>query len=595
MENYIVSARKYRPSTFESVVGQKSLTTTLKNAILTHKLAHAYLFCGPRGVGKTTCARIFAKTINCQHLTADGEACNECESCRAFNEQRSYNIHELDAASNNSVEDIRSLIEQVRIPPQIGQYKVYIIDEVHMLSQAAFNAFLKALEEPPHHAIFILATTEKHKILPTILSRCQIYDFNRISVNDIAEHLQYVANKENIHVEPEALHVIAQKADGGMRDALSIFDQVVSFTQGNVTYKSVIENLNVLDYEYYFKMTDLLRANKVSEAMLLLNTVLNKGFDGNLFINGLGAHFRNLLVSRDASTLPLLETSDSVRQRYQEQAVQCPPKFLYKAMKICNDCDLNYRISKNKRLLVEISLIQIAQIGDGEDSPGSGQRPTKKLKPLFAQQVAATPAATQAGQPKVAQPVAYTAPTNEKANVVASPNPVLNPETEKKRTPTMKFNSLGISIRTPQAESSKEASHAGASTLATDKGGQEDSPFSEEDLRFHWFEFINLLPVEEAANAGRMKTMSPQKTDDHTFEVSVENEIVQKYMESIRPKIEAHLRKALHNSRVTMVVRISENANSAPKAYSRVEQFKMMSQKNPVLQKFTEAFDLSFS
>ena len=316
MENYIVSARKYRPATFDTVVGQRALTTTLKNAIANQKLAHAYLFCGPRGVGKTTCARIFAKTINCLHPTADGEACNECESCRAFNEQRSYNIHELDAASNNSVEDIRSLIEQVRIPPQIGKYKVYIIDEVHMLSQAAFNAFLKTLEEPPHHAIFILATTEKHKILPTILSRCQIYDFNRISVNDTVEHLENVARKEHIEAEPEALNVIAQKADGGMRDALSIFDQVVSFTNGHITYQSVIENLNVLDYEYYFKLTDAFLENRVSDCLLTFNEVLKKGFDGNHFITGLTSHFRDLLVSRDAETLQLLEVGASIRDRY---------------------------------------------------------------------------------------------------------------------------------------------------------------------------------------------------------------------------------------------------------------------------------------
>ena len=306
MENYIVSARKYRPTTFESVVGQRALTTTLKNAIATNKLAHAYLFCGPRGVGKTTCARIFAKTINCLSPASDGEACNACESCLAFNEQRSYNIHELDAASNNSVDDIRSLIEQVRIPPQIGKYKVYIIDEVHMLSPAAFNAFLKTLEEPPHHAIFILATTEKHKILPTILSRCQIYDFNRINIQDTVEHLQYVANKENIKAEPEALNVIAQKADGGMRDALSIFDQVTSFTGGNITYKGVIENLNVLDYEYYFKLTDCFLENKVSDAIILFNEILKNGFDGHHFRTGLASHFRDILVSKDPQTLPLL-------------------------------------------------------------------------------------------------------------------------------------------------------------------------------------------------------------------------------------------------------------------------------------------------
>ena len=385
MENYIVSARKYRPSTFESVVGQHALTTTLKNAIATGKLAHAYLFCGPRGVGKTTCARIFAKTINCMNPTAEGEACNQCESCTAFNEQRSYNIHELDAASNNSVDDIRQLVEQVRIPPQIGKYKVYIIDEVHMLSASAFNAFLKTLEEPPRHAIFILATTEKHKILPTILSRCQIYDFNRISVEDTVAHLAYVASKEGITAEPEALNIIALKADGGMRDALSIFDQVVSFTGGNITYQSVIENLNVLDYEYYFRLTDHFLENKVCDALLLLNDVLNKGFDGSHFITGLSSHFRDLLVSKDPATLPLLEVGASIRQRYQAQAQKCPLPFLYRAMKLCNDCDLNYRASKNKRLLVELTLIQVAQITAEGDDAVSGHGPKQAIKPIFTQ------------------------------------------------------------------------------------------------------------------------------------------------------------------------------------------------------------------
>lgn len=361
-------------------------------------------------MGKTTCARIFAKTINCQTPTAEGEACNQCESCLAFNEQRSYNIHELDAASNNSVEDIRSLIEQVRIPPQIGKYKVYIIDEVHMLSQAAFNAFLKTLEEPPHHAIFILATTEKHKILPTILSRCQIYDFNRIGIKDTIDHLQYVAKLEHINAEPEALTVIAQKADGGMRDALSIFDQVVSFTGGNITYKSVIENLNVLDYEYYFKLTDLLLENKVPESMLLFNDVLKKGFDGSHFITGLSSHFRDLLVSKDPSTLQLLEVGAGIRDRYKEQAQKCDQKFLYRAMKLCNDCDLNYRASKNKRLLVELTLIQCAQLTlpDADDVSG-GRGPKKILKPLFTQQAAST-AATQP-QPQAKAAAAQTAAT----------------------------------------------------------------------------------------------------------------------------------------------------------------------------------------
>jgi len=362
MDNYIVSARKYRPSTFKSVVGQRSLTTTLKNAIASNKLAHAYLFCGPRGVGKTTCARIFAKTINCLSLTPEGEACNSCESCIAFNEQRSYNIHELDAASNNSVDDIRSLIDQVRVPPQIGKYKVYIIDEVHMLSSAAFNAFLKTLEEPPHHAIFILATTEKHKILPTILSRCQIYDFNRISISDTVEHLQYVASQENITTEIEALNVLAQKSDGGMRDALSIFDQVVSFTDGNVTYQAVINNLNILDYEYYFKLTDAILENNVSESLLILNDILNKGFDGHNIITGISSHFRDLLICKDPQTAVLFEVGASIREKYISTAQKCNHEFLYSALELTNECDLNYKISKNKKLLIELTFIRLCQL-----------------------------------------------------------------------------------------------------------------------------------------------------------------------------------------------------------------------------------------
>ncbi|MDR2232617.1 MAG: DNA polymerase III subunit gamma/tau, partial [Tannerella sp.] len=362
MDHYIVSARKYRPSTFQSVVGQKSLTTTLKNAILNHKLAHAYLFSGPRGVGKTSCARIFAKTINCMNLTAAGEACNECESCRSFNEQRSLNIHELDAASNNSVDDIRTLIDQVRILPQIGKYKVYIIDEVHMLSSQAFNAFLKTLEEPPKHAIFILATTEKQKVLATILSRCQIYDFTRISITDMVEHLQFVASSEQITAEPEALNIIAQKADGGLRDALSIFDQVVSYTGGNVTYQAVIENLNVLDYEYYFRLTNALLKGEVSACLLLLNEIMEKGFDGQHIITGLAAHFRDLLVSKDEITLKLLEVGASIRDHYKEMAKQCPAPLLYRAIELANQCDLNYRESRNKKLLLELTLIQLCQI-----------------------------------------------------------------------------------------------------------------------------------------------------------------------------------------------------------------------------------------
>lgn len=609
-ENYIVSARKYRPATFDTVVGQRALTTTLKNAIANQKLAHAYLFCGPRGVGKTTCARIFAKTINCLHPTAEGEACNACESCMAFNEQRSYNIHELDAASNNSVEDIRSLIEQVRIPPQIGKYKVYIIDEVHMLSQAAFNAFLKTLEEPPRHAIFILATTEKHKILPTILSRCQIYDFNRISVMDTVEHLENVAKKENIEVEPEALNVIAQKADGGMRDALSIFDQVVSFTNGHITYQSVIENLNVLDYEYYFKLTDCFLENRVSDCLLLFNDVLKKGFDGNHFITGLSSHFRDLLVSRDAATLQLLEVGASIRERYQAQAQKCSSQFLYKAMKLCNDCDLNYRLSKNKRLLVELTLIQVAQLTAASDEVPGGHSPKKTLNPVFNQQQSA-PASqmqTSAVQPQVQVSKPYPVQSQETAKVQepketyqapaataghVSPLPKVSAE---KKAPVMKAGAIGMSIRrSQQPVQSQPQKTQVTQSPAQSEAVWEDYIFNEKDLVYYWHEFAARLPKEEAANAGRMMNMKPQLLDDRTtFEVAVDNEIVQKYMLQLAPQIESHLRGQLHNRKIKMKVRVSA-ANENVRAYSHVERFQMMSKKNPGLLKLKEALGLELS
>lgn len=362
MKDFVVSALKYRPGTFASVVGQQSITSTLKNAIKNHQLAHAYLFCGPRGVGKTTCARIFAKTINCQNIGPDFEPCNECESCRSFNENRSFIIHELDAASNNSVENIRSLIDQVRVPPQLGSYSVYIIDEVHMLSSSAFNAFLKTLEEPPAHAIFILATTEKHKILPTILSRCQIFDFNRITISDTVNHLKYVASQESINAEEAALNVIAQKADGAMRDALSIFDQIVSFSGNNLTYQKVIENLNVLDYDYYFKLTDFFLEGKIPECLNIFNEILNNGFDAHHFITGLSSHFRDLLVCKDKITLQLLEVGGDIKEKYKAQSEKCELDFLVHAISLTNDCDLNYKASQNKRLLVELALIKLAQL-----------------------------------------------------------------------------------------------------------------------------------------------------------------------------------------------------------------------------------------
>lgn len=601
MENYIVSARKYRPSTFESVVGQHALTTTLKNAIATNKLAHAYLFCGPRGVGKTTCARIFAKTINCMSPTAEGEACNQCESCTAFNEQRSYNIHELDAASNNSVDDIRQLVEQVRIPPQIGKYKVYIIDEVHMLSASAFNAFLKTLEEPPRHAIFILATTEKHKILPTILSRCQIYDFNRISVEDTVAHLAYVASKEGITAEPEALNIIALKADGGMRDALSIFDQVVSFTGGNITYQSVIENLNVLDYEYYFRLTDHFLENKVCDALLLLNDVLNKGFDGSHFITGLSSHFRDLLVSKDPATLPLLEVGASIRQRYQEQAQKCPLPFLYRAMKLCNDCDLNYRASKNKRLLVELTLIQVAQITAEGDDAASGHSPKQAIKPIFtqpapAQQSQAAPVAPRPQASIKSQTAPATTPVTNTAATTTNSVPHTTPTAillaqgkEEKKVPVMKMTGLGVSIKRPKAE--EETKSTTTTTAQQAAQPEEDYIFNERDVNYYWQEYAGRMPKEQVAIAKRMQNMRVTLLNDTTFEAVVDNEIVSKEFTAMIPHLQEYLRARLKNRKVTMTVRISAPTEKVH-AYGRVEKFQMMVQKNDALLQLKNEFGL---
>ena len=618
MENYIVSARKYRPSTFESVVGQRALTTTLKNAIATQKLAHAYLFCGPRGVGKTTCARIFAKTINCMTPTADGEACNQCESCVAFNEQRSYNIHELDAASNNSVDDIRQLVEQVRIPPQIGKYKVYIIDEVHMLSASAFNAFLKTLEEPPRHAIFILATTEKHKILPTILSRCQIYDFNRISVEDTVNHLSYVASKEGITAEPEALHVIAMKADGGMRDALSIFDQVVSFTGGNITYKSVIDNLNVLDYEYYFRLTDCFLENKVSDALLLFNDILNKGFDGSHFITGLSSHFRDLLVGKDPVTLPLLEVGASIRQSYQEQAQKCPLPFLYRAMKLCNECDLNYRISKNKRLLVELTLIQVAQLTTEGDDVSGGRGPKKTIKPVFTQPAAAqqpqVASATQVQQAPVhsspssvtTQAANGTTAQHPQASAAVQPGAPASPGAassapsqgagvaqtakEERKIPVMKMSSLGVSIKNPQRD--QVSQNATTTYVPKVQQPEEDFMFNDRDLNYYWQEYAGQLPKEQDALAKRMQMLRPALLNNSTtFEVVVDNEFAAKDFTALIPELQDYLRGRLKNSKVMMTVRVSE-ATETVRPVGRVEKFQMMAQKNQALMQLKDEFGL---
>lgn len=619
MENYIVSARKYRPATFESVVGQRALTTTLKNAIATQKLAHAYLFCGPRGVGKTTCARIFAKTINCMTPTADGEACNQCESCVAFNEQRSYNIHELDAASNNSVDDIRQLVEQVRIPPQVGKYKVYIIDEVHMLSTSAFNAFLKTLEEPPHHAVFILATTEKHKILPTILSRCQIYDFNRISVEDTVNHLMYVAAKEGIAAEPEALNVIAMKADGGMRDALSIFDQVVSFTGGHITYKSVIDNLNVLDYEYYFRLTDSFLANKVSDVLLLFNDILNKGFDGSHFITGLSSHFRDLLVAKDAVTLPLLQVGAGIRQRYQEQAQNCPLPFIYKAMKLCNDCDLNYRVSKNKRLLVELTLIQLAQLTVEGDEASGGRSPKNVIKPIFNQPVAqassAGAAPVQQGTHSVPQSPTAASHSAGPAASTQSPRPVTpqqpaslvaaapsftssavssgqSRKEEGRKVPVMSLSSLGVSIKHPQRGQEEKKVQSVSSSTPSHAVQEEDLMFNERDLDYYWREYATQLPKEQDALSKRMLMLHPSLLKNSTtFEVVVDNEMAAKDFVALIPELQQYLSKRLKNRKVAMQVRVSEDSEAA-RPVGRVEKFQMMAQKNQALLQLKDTFGL---
>ena len=588
MENYIVSARKYRPATFDTVVGQSSLTVTLKNAIKNGKLAHAYLFCGPRGVGKTTCARIFAKTINCLNPKEDGEACNECESCKAFNEQRSYNIHELDAASNNSVEDIRQLIEQVRIPPQIGKYKVFIIDEVHMLSTAAFNAFLKTLEEPPHHAIFILATTEKHKLLPTILSRCQIYDFNRMKVEDIVAHLASVAAREGIKSEPSALNVIAQKADGGMRDALSIFDQVASFCGGNITYQRTIETLNVLDHDFYFKIVDFCLENKITECMLTFNEILSKGFDGQHFINGLSSHFRNLLMSRDEQTVKLIEASDEVRQQYRAQAQKCEPKFIFSAMKLCNDCDLSYKQSQNRRLLVELTLIQVAQVAQGEDVPGSGRSPRKILKPIFRLITQSNSASVAMPTTVVSQPAATTLTSTRITPAATAP---LQPDIPRPTMPASPHVGLrktltGFSINNAVNDKKKQEAEEA-------KKRMQNVP--QYDGTIELKRFALTLPREETDMAGRFNSIEPKILDDGmTFEILAENPVIQSRYIKFIPKVQVFIQQAFGNPNIRMTVRLTE-ATEHKKILSKYEQLQELYKEYEPLVKLQQVFGLEMN
>ena len=601
MEEYIVSARKYRPMSFDSVVGQSALTTTLKNAVKSGKLAHAYLFCGPRGVGKTTCARIFAKTINCEHPRKDGEACNECESCKAFNEQRSFNIFELDAASNNGVEQIKALMEQTRIPPQVGKYKVFIIDEVHMLSSAAFNAFLKTLEEPPSHVIFILATTEKHKILPTILSRCQIYDFERMTVPNTIKHLAMVAEKEGIKYEEQALAVIAEKADGGMRDALSIFDQAASFCQGDITYKKVIEDLNVLDSDNYFKFVDLALANKVSEMMVLLSNIINKGFDGGILIQGLAQHVRNVMMAKDPQTLPLLETSDEQKAKYQAQAQAAPTPFLYKALKIMNDCDVQYRQSSNKRLLVELTLIQVGQITQPEDKdvPSAGRTP-HRLKSLFQKLIAPLkPVAQGAGAAQEGSKKVEAIPAAQ-SSVVSSDNKTAQeaPAAKGKAilSKSIKLGNIGMTFK--NLEKSQEASYKNVNAItdtpdATASTDGSQTPFNNEQLRGQWISMcIRMEHITEMYGMSqRLKMLTPTITEFPNIEVVIDNPILMEDVSKIKNRIRTTLVRGLNNNALTINYRLAEQSEIKV-IKSKKEIFDDLKEKTPALEKLVQEFQL---
>lgn len=590
MKDYIVSARKYRPMTFDAVVGQSALITTLKNAVKSGKLAHAYLFCGPRGVGKTTCARIFAKAINCLTPTADGEACNECESCQAFNEQRSYNIFELDAASNNSVENIKSLMDQTRIPPQVGKYKVFIIDEVHMLSTSAFNAFLKTLEEPPAHVIFILATTEKHKILPTILSRCQIYDFERMATTDIINHLKNVAQQEGITYEDAALNIIAEKADGGMRDALSVFDQAASFCQGNITYDKVLEDLNVLDADNYFKIVDLSLENKVGDLMVLLNSILAKGFDGGLLTNGLASHIRNVLMAKDAQTLSLLDASEQQRQKYQQQAQKCPTKFLYQALKILNRCDVNYRQSSNKRLLVELTLIEVAQVTQADDASDGAGRSPKRLKSLFNKLAPAMGgetnqrvASSETGKVSPAN-ARHTPITSTQQPSTSTPAATSNPAGQR---PRLTLSDIGMSFNDLRNGGKKPSYQTKPEQQVTTK----NTVFNEQELMIQWKMMCNRMPQEKIGLAQRMKNLAPRITNFPNIEVVIDNDILLKQLQDDKENILAEMRTLLKNAQLNINLRLAE-AQEVTKIYSKREIFEMLKKENPQFSKLCQSLKL---
>lgn len=600
MESYIVSARKYRPSTFKSVVGQHALVNTLKNAVKSGRLAHSYLFCGQRGVGKTTMARIFAKAINCEHLTADGEPCNECESCRAFNEQRSLNIIELDAASNNSVDDIRQLTDQVLVPPVTGRYRVFIVDEVHMLSAAAFNAFLKTLEEPPKYVIFILATTERQKILPTILSRCQKYDFQRITPSDIAEQLKYVADHEGYTTEPEALNVIAQKADGAMRDALSIFDQVAAASMGNITYRAAIDNLNVLDYDYYFRLVDAFADNNVEQSLLVYKDVRDHGFDSRVFINGVAAHLRELVVAHSPELVPLMEVTGEIAERYKQQAARCPLGKLYQAMDLCNTCDLNYINATNKRFIVELTLIKICQLFGGETAAPTAPQPLRKVAPA----APAAPAPQRQAAPAPApQPVQ--AASQPQASVAQPVRPVRPaPAPRPQATPGGKVAGLSsVSIKAPISGTAVPQSQqpAGSNAAETEKkndirplNSPRNEAYTDDAFREGWREFVRQHEKEAMLYNAMIKGFPSATGEPFHYEFVVDNPAQKDKIESFMPDILQSLRNFVSNDSVMLSVKVRER-QPGEKIWNQTELMKEAAERNPKVLEFIKKYQLSLA
>lgn len=600
MESYIVSARKYRPSTFKSVVGQHALVNTLKNAVKSGRLAHSYLFCGQRGVGKTTMARIFAKAINCEHLTADGEPCNECESCRAFNEQRSLNIIELDAASNNSVDDIRQLTDQVLVPPVTGRYRVFIVDEVHMLSAAAFNAFLKTLEEPPKYVIFILATTERQKILPTILSRCQKYDFQRITPSDIAEQLKYVADHEGYTTEPEALNVIAQKADGAMRDALSIFDQVAAASMGNITYRAAIDNLNVLDYDYYFRLVDAFADNNVEQSLLVYKDVRDHGFDSRVFINGVAAHLRELVVAHSPELVPLMEVTGEIAERYKQQAARCPRGKLYQAMDLCNTCDLNYINATNKRFIVELTLIKICQLFGGETAAPTAPQPLRKVAPA----APAAPAPQRQAAPAPAPQPVQAAPQPQ-APVVQPVRPVRPaPAPRPQATPGGKVAGLSsVSIKAPISGTAVPQSQqpAGSNAAETEKkndirplNSPRSEAYTDDAFREGWREFVRQHEKEAMLYNAMIKGFPSATGEPFHYEFVVDNPAQKDKIESFMPDILQSLRNFVSNDSVMLSVKVRER-QPGEKIWNQTELMKEAAERNPKVLEFIKKYQLSLA